>query len=194
MWSFEYLVYSLENMGLADVILPFIIVFTIIFAALQKSRILGKDSKRFNVMIALVMGLAVVIPHVMHVYPPYGDVVEIMNRALPNVSLIAIAFVMVMLLLGIIGGEIDFAGKSLGGIAAAISILAVIIIFVASAGYFEIMPWWLQWVNDPYTVEVVVAVLVFGVIIWFITKDSTEVTAKKKENFFEGLADIWKKK
>jgi len=192
-WNFEYSIRALEQMGIADVILPFIIVFTIIFAALQKSKILGQDSKKFNVIIALVMGLAVVIPHVTGMYPPDGDVVNIMNTALPNVSLIAIAFIMVMLLLGIIGGDIDFAGTSIGGIAMLISIVAVIIIFMASAGLFRSMPWWLQWLRDPYIKELVVIILVFGIIISYITKEDAE----DKKTFMDSLkdmTDIWKKK
>jgi len=196
MWSFEYLVYTLNAWGITDVILPFLIVFTVVFAALQKSHILGKDSRKFNVVISLVMGLAVVIPHVMGSYPINGDIVEIMNRALPNVSLIAIAFIMVMLLLGIIGGEVDFAGKSLGGFAVIVAIIAVIVIFLGSAGFFTIVPRWLQWIYDPYTMEIIVALLVFGVIIWFITKDDTDSNKSKKkdEGFMNALSDIWAKK
>ncbi|MBU1201152.1 MAG: hypothetical protein KJ583_01690 [Nanoarchaeota archaeon] len=190
-WNFEYFIYNLDQMGVVDVILPFVIVFTIVFAALQKSLILGRESKKFNIVIAIVMGLAVVIPHVMGIYPPESDVVEIMNSALPNISLIAVAFIMVMLLLGIIGGELDFAGKSLGGIAAFISIIAVAVIFASSAGWFRITPRWLQWIYDPYTRDIIVAILVFGVIIWFITKDDTKVKNKEK-GFMQELSTIWK--
>jgi len=191
MWNFEYFIYNLNQMGVVDVILPFIIVFTIVFAALQKSLILGKESKKFNIVIALVMGMAVIVPHVMHIYPPQQDVVEIMNSALPNVSLIAIAFIMVMLLLGIIGGELDFAGKSLGGIAAFVSIIAVVVIFAGAAGWFTFTPRWLNWIYDPYTKDMIVAILVFGIIIWFITKDDTKVNNKKK-GFIEEFSNIWK--
>lgn len=192
MGVFESLIFTLERLGIADVLLPFIIVFTIVFAALQKSKILGEDSRRFNVIIALVMGLGVVIPHVTGSYPPNGDIVEIMNNALPNVSLIAVAFIMVMLLLGIIGGKVNFAGKSLGGWAVLISIVAVIVIFLGSAGLFVNTPWWLYWIYDPYTMEMVVALLVFGIIIWFVTKDDSKNREKEGQNkFMEGLSNIW---
>jgi len=72
------------------------LVFTIVFATLQKTKILGEDEnkkprKNFNAVIALVMGLAVVIPHVIGSYPPDGDVVNIINNALPNVSVVLVA-------------------------------------------------------------------------------------------------------
>ncbi len=193
MGIFDNIIWTLDNMGITDVILPFMIVFVVVFAALQKSLVLGKDSKKYNVIVALVLGLSVVIPHVTGMYPPNGDIVEIMNRALPNVSLIAIAFVMIMLLLGIIGGEVDFAGKSLGGWAVLVSIVAVIVIFIGSAGFFSSMPWWLQWINNAYTMEIIVSILVFGIIIWFITKEDKPAGKDKEGKFFEGLSDIWKK-
>jgi len=186
-WSFEYAIYALEDMGIVDVILPFIIVFTIIYAALQKSKILGEDSKKFNVVIALVMGLAVVVPHVTGMYPVDSDVVEIMNTALPNVSLVAIAFIMVMLILGIIGGEVNFAGNSIGGVAVLISIVAVALIFLSAANVFQYMPWWLQWTYDPYVKEVIVVLLVFGVLIWFITKEDKDPS---KETIFEQFSKV----
>lgn len=185
-WSFEQSIYALDHLGIVDVILPFIIVFTIVFAALQKSKILGKDSKKYNVVIALVMGLAVVIPHVTGMYPPNGDVVQIMNAALPNVSLVAIAFVMVMLILGIIGGDMNFAGTSLGGIAIVVAIVAVLLIFLAASNVFRTMPWWLDWVRDPYVRELIVVILVFGIIIAFITKEDKD----NAKGFGEGLKNM----
>ena len=54
----------LDAWGVTDVLIPFILVFTIVFAVLQKTKILGDGKKNYNVMIALVMALAVVIPHI----------------------------------------------------------------------------------------------------------------------------------
>lgn len=186
-FNFEYSVFALERLGIVDVILPFIIIFTIIYATLQKTKILGRDSKKFNVVIALVMGLAVVIPHVMGTYPPNGDVVEIMNNALPNVSLVALAFVMVMLIMGIIGGEVNFAGTTLGGIGVFVSIIAVFLIFLTSANVWQNVPWWLNWTYDPYIKELVIVILVFGVIIWFITKEDK---GNEPGIFKRGLEDL----
>src|SRR3989344_1351569 len=43
-----------------DVLLPFLLVFTIVFAILEKTNILGEDKKNFNVIIALVIGALLV--------------------------------------------------------------------------------------------------------------------------------------
>ncbi|MFH1589516.1 MAG: hypothetical protein ABIB43_03035 [archaeon] len=189
--NFEYMIRSLEQMGVVDVILPFIIIFAVVFAALQKSKILGKDSRKFNIVISLVMGMAVVVPHVLGTYPLNADVVDIMNRALPNVSLIAVAIIMVMLLLGIIGGDINFAGTSLGGIAIFVSIAAVVVIFLAAGNVFTNLPRWLYWVRDTQVKELVLVILVFGIIIWFITKEDKTNQTDNIKNFLQDSTRIF---
>ena len=75
---------NLENLGFYDVALPFILVFTLIFAILQKIKIFGENSKNFNAVIALAMALLVV---------RQVSIVEIMNQFLPQISLVALVFV-----------------------------------------------------------------------------------------------------
>lgn len=101
MVSTENVIYYLESMGLTDVILPFVLVFTIVFAVLQKAKIFGDQSKKYNVIFALVVGLLVVIPHVTGRYPPGADVVDIINQAIPSVSVLVIAIIMFLVLVGI---------------------------------------------------------------------------------------------
>ena len=42
---------------ISEAVLPFILIFTVVFAILQKSSILGKDKKQIDAMVALVFGL-----------------------------------------------------------------------------------------------------------------------------------------
>ena len=73
---------TLESWGLTDVMLPFLLMFTLMFAILQKTKILGDDKKNFNTVVALVMSLLIVIPHVNGTYPLDYDPVNIINRFL----------------------------------------------------------------------------------------------------------------
>src|SRR3989338_5146073 len=168
-YNLQDFVMILESWGLTDVMLPFLLIFVIIFAVLQKARILGEDKKKFNVIIALVMGLLVVITHVLNYYPPNGDPVDIMNQALPQVSLIAVAVIMLLILIGLFGGESKWMGSSLSGWIAIAAFIVVLIIFGGAAG------WWASWdwfygTFGTETVAVVVMVLVFAIIIWWITR------------------------
>jgi len=59
-------VIAAEQIGLTDVILPFILVFTVIFAVLQKTRVLGvypggKPKANLNAMVAVVIAFFVLI-------------------------------------------------------------------------------------------------------------------------------------
>ena len=181
-WDFRSLIMSLDDVGVLDVIMPFILVFTIIYAVLQKTKILGKTEdgqprKNFNVIIALVMALATVIPHVTGKTSYYGigivDVVDIINTALPNVALVAVIIIMILITIGVFGKEFDI-GEGYGGIFVILAILVFGFIFATSAGWFAqgTLPSWLYFVYDSQFQALVVALLVFGVIIYFITKES----------------------
>jgi len=188
---------QLQDMGVLEVILPFILVFTIVFAVLQKTKILGEDEakrprKNFNAVIALVMGLAVVIPHVMNSYPdPNYDIVKIMNGALPNVAIIVVAILMMLLIIGVFGGEVNIAGSSLAGWAVLFSIVATVFVFGSAADWFS-MPGWLYFLNDPQLQSLVVVILVFALIIWFITKED-KPKDNKEPTFMEGLGKVMSK-
>lgn len=164
-YGLDSLILTLESWGIADVLLPFLLIFTIVFAVLQKTKILG-DRKNFNVIIALIVGLSVVIPHVVGGYPPEADVVELINIIIPQISLVAVALLMLLLLVGIF--QPAWVTKSISGVLAGISIIAVIIIFGGALGWWE--SGWIYYFGED-TMSVIVAILVFGIIIWFITRE-----------------------
>lgn len=170
--AFQDLMIYLDNIGVADVLLPFILIFTVVFAILQKIKLFGdKNVRQINVIVALVMGLAVVIPHVMGRYPPGADIVYIMNSALPNVSIVLVAILMLLLMVGIFGHDITLAGNSIGGYFVILAVLMIVFIFGRAAGWFY-GPGWLGFIDDPETQTLVVVCLVFGIIVWFVARDT----------------------
>lgn len=188
MTAFIDIMYQLEYLGLSDVIIPFFLVFTVVFAVLQKARIFGKDqnaNKRYNVIIAMVMSFAVVIPHLLGSYPPNMNAVMIINNALPQVSVFVIGIVMLLLMLGVFG--IRWPGgddrENGGSIVVIASILIIIYIFATSAGLLSggQFPYWLWFLADPQTQTLLVTILVFGVVVWMITREEKE---KKDKNDF----------
>jgi hypothetical protein len=187
---------KLQEMGVLDVILPFILIFTIVFAVLQKTKILGDDGtaekhpkKNFNAVIALVMALAVIIPHVSGMYPsPESDVVNIINQALPNISIVLVAVIMMLLMVGVFGGEVSFAKSSLMGWAVGFAILATVYIFGSAAEWWQ-LPGWLNFLQDSDTQALVVILLVFGAMIAFITSDGSKKD-NTKPTFLEQLGRV----
>ena len=84
-----------------DVVLPFLLTFTIVFAILEKTRILGtaklKDNtevsnKNLNSMVAFVIGLLVVAT---------ANVVGFINEALPNIIIVVVIVFSYLIMLGL---------------------------------------------------------------------------------------------
>ncbi|MBU0629103.1 MAG: hypothetical protein KKC75_07985 [Nanoarchaeota archaeon] len=184
-YNLEEFVRILDSWGLTDVMLPFLLIFVVIFALMTKAKVLGDDKKKYNLVVALVIALLVVIPHVLNAYPAGSDVVDIMNKALPQVSIIAVAVIMLLILIGLFGGEAKWMGSSLSGWIAIVAFIIVLVIFGGAAG------WWgnWRWMSDflgAETVAVIVMILVFAIIVWWITRGEEK---DKKEN---AMSDVGK--
>ena len=196
--DFRGMMYNLESIGLLDVLLPFILIFTLVFAVLQKTKILGVDEKdkprkNFNVILALVMALGVIIPHVTGRYVYGISVVDVINRAIPNISLLVVGIVMVMLVTGVFGNPLNTSKSYLGSGFIMLSILAVALIFAIAAGWISrgYIPRWLYFLYDPQFQALIVTILVFAIIINFITKEDKPKNDDKKG--FKGFMNEFNK-
>ncbi|MBN1175259.1 hypothetical protein JXA48_01310 [Candidatus Woesearchaeota archaeon] len=184
-YGFESLIYTLDNWGLLDVILPFILIFTLVFAIFEKTKILSDDddkNKKYSAVIAMVMAFGVVIPHVTGNYYYGFDAVEIINRALPQVSLLLVAILMTLLTLGLWTGKRADGSKGPGKWFTLASGVIVILIFIGSIGWWNV-PSWVYRLLSSEIIPLVVAILVFGLIIKFITGDGKkpdDIAAREK--------------
>ena len=120
---------TLQNWGLTDVLLPFLLIFTIIFAILQKTKILGEDKKNLNVVVAVVVGLLVVVPHVTGGFPTNADPVLIINDALPQVSIVLVAVIFLLIMIGVFGQDYVFLGVTMPGWITLVSFVVIVLIF-----------------------------------------------------------------
>ncbi|MBT4935247.1 hypothetical protein HOL21_04715 [Candidatus Woesearchaeota archaeon] len=179
-----------QTYGVMDFILPFLLVFTIIFAVTAFVP-LFKDHKNFRVVIALILGLIFVAPHVMGTYPLGYDPVQVMNEAIPSISLVAVAAVMLLLLMGIFGT--DFSKKAAPVIAIA-SIGFIFYIFGASlnfwTGPYDAFSWWTE-----EATELLIIILAFGVVVWLITKEPSKGKGMDSiKNIGKWVGDFFEKK
>ena len=166
---------DLDRWGLTDVLLPFLLIFVIIYAILMKTKILGESKKNLNVVVALVVGLLVVIPHITGRFPANADPVLIMNDALPQISLVLVAIIFLLIMIGVFGQDYVFLGVTMPGWITLISFIIILIIFGGAAG------WWqgdigttLENFFGTEGVAVFIMLLVFGIIIAWVTSDSKE--------------------
>ena len=98
--NFSDMIKQLEQMGFYEVILPFMLVFTIMFALLQKIKLFGQDTKNINIVVAVVIAFFFVrVP----------AIIATVNQFLPKISMIVIVLLMFLLILGVLG-----SGESTG--------------------------------------------------------------------------------
>ena len=169
----EGFIQALDRWGVADIMLPFLLIFVIIYAILQKTKILGDSKKNLNVIVAVVVGLLVVIPHATGKFPRNADPVVIINDSIPQVSIVLVAVIFLLILLGVFGQEQVFLGLSMPGWIAFFSFIVIVIIFGGAAG------WWsgsfgqtLENLFGTEGIAIAIMLLVFGIIIAWITHDS----------------------
>ena len=158
-----------------QVVLIFLLIFVIIYAILQKTRILGDGKKNLNIMVAVIVGLLVIIPHVTGRFPPNADPVVIIGDALPSISIVLVAIIFLLIMIGVFGQEKVFLGMSMPGWVAFFSFAVIVIVFGGSAG------WWSGYFGNTIeqlfgteSIAVIIMLLVFGMVIAWITSDSKE--------------------
>jgi hypothetical protein len=79
-----------------EFILPFVFVFTLIFAILEKSQLLGEGKKQINAMLGLVVGLVLIA------FPFARNIIVTL---LPFLAVTAVILLVFMLLYGFAGGK-----------------------------------------------------------------------------------------
>jgi hypothetical protein len=178
------------NFGI-HILIVFLLVFTVVFAILQKMSLFGSDakkSKRFDSAIALVIAAFVILD-------PTNTAVKLLQNAIPHVAIWLIAILAFFLLIGLFGGTPKWMGNSFFGLIAIGAALVVAFIFLHSAGFITDitnMPGF-GWLNDPQTVSTIVVLLTFVFIIWFVTKgDDEEGDGTSKPGFGDALKTIAK--
>ncbi|MBD3362064.1 hypothetical protein GF358_04735 [Candidatus Woesearchaeota archaeon] len=168
----EVFVY-LENLGLLNVVVPFVIVFIVVHALLTKVKVFS-DNKVNAVLAALFAFISIAA----------ADVVA--NVSLFSYYLVIAVFVIaaILMVIGLIGGKIDLTSdknkKYASWIVLICLILAVIYAFYR-AGIKLNMNISYSWINS--VIPLAISVLIFILIIWFITSpgEKTEKARARSE-------------
>jgi len=172
--------YYLERLGIVDIIIPFILIFTLVFAVLEKTKILGKEKKNFNVIIAMAIALSVIIPHATNSYPQGTDVVNIINQALPGIALVLIALLCLFVLIGSFGATSAWKGP-LTTFVMITAFVLVIVIFGSAANIVDIP----RFFDDPELQALIIFIVIFGLIVFFISGGGTKDDKPALGEFFK---------
>jgi len=92
---------ALSHPLVVEVILPFLLVFTVVFGVLQKSEIFGKGKKQIDAIVALVIGLLVI---------SFAKAVGIIVQMTAFLAVLLVIILVFMLLVGAYNKEGDFDG------------------------------------------------------------------------------------
>jgi len=113
--GFQDLLYSLESYGIFDVVLPFLLVFTLVFASLNKVQLLG-GKKNIDSIVALAISLLAV----RNVY-----FIEFLNRFLPNTAMFLVIILIGLLIFSMLTKRTELVGAA-GFVAVLITLVFLI--------------------------------------------------------------------
>ncbi|MEI6731160.1 MAG: hypothetical protein WCK90_00615 [archaeon] len=140
-----------------EIILPFLLIFTIIFAILQKSKILGDGKKQIDSLVSLSIALIVV---------SYGAYTGVISKLMPVLAVALIVILVFLLMYGLAFINEEFklhkGIKTAIGVIAAIVVLGALSYFTNLWGYLKVL---LSGGVGDWSGSVVVANIVFIVII-----------------------------
>jgi cation transport ATPase len=177
------ILYQLQSLGLYEIILPFLLIFTIVFAILEKTKIFGTDNNKepktkINAVVSLILGLLIVNQF---------EIVNRLNLFLPKVSLFIVIAVMFLILLGIFGAQVSSGISGIFfGIAALISLLVIYWSLSPSIGLdFGSSPLESWFYTNSSTI---IFLFIIGIIIWAVV--SKPKSGSGKDGFFEGLRKV----
>ena len=165
-----------EGIGGFDVILPFLLIFVIVVAILDKTKLFGDNKRNINTIISIILAFFLVAQR---------DVVFLLQEFLPRVSMLIITLIMILIVMGTFGLPI---GENWRGLSAIIGIVGVLWAYGASRG-------WDVPALDYFTDQDVAILLIIGIfllVIWFIVKEPNNTggdgVAKKIWDFLKGFS------
>lgn len=112
-----------------NIVLPFLLIFTIVYAILQKSEVLGKDKKQIDAIVGLVIGLIVV---------SFGNVTGYIINLMPFLAVALVVIVVFMILFGSVHTgplELHKGVKVAFGIISAIAVVIAVLVVTGSWDY-----------------------------------------------------------
>jgi hypothetical protein len=174
------------DLGIYDVILPFLLVFAIVFAILDKTRVLGFEvvdkvqypKKSINAIVALAIAFFVVAS---------AQLVQVITQVSSQVVILLLAIVLFMALIG------TFMEQTANGVklpekgwqpAFMIAVLiGIVLIFLNALNWLDVM---YNFLSDHWSNELVASVILLLTVIGVIAFVTKSPGGKKEEDKKEG--------
>ena len=173
-FDFSYALQQWQQIGIFDVLLPFMLVFAILYAIMQKTKLLGARPGIDAIVAMAIAFMAIINPFVS----------QMMRVILENTVIAVLIIVALMLLLGLVwGGKRMKAWTFVGGI---IGVVVFAWILGRVADYYQMYfpgtvvfssMWWES--NLPWVVPIII-IIIFAIVIISSGKERTGGNALEK--------------
>lgn len=181
--AFRDVIEFFEEIGLYDVVLPFLLVFTIVFAILEKTRVFGSEEidgkqyskKNLNAITSFVMAFFVIAS---------SKLVEIITKVSSYTVILLLLSVLFLLLVGSFmkEGEGGFLTGNWNYFFMILMFIGIVLIFIYALGWWDMMWGFFKFNTGGEVVGSVILLVIIVLFIWYITKSEPHKdTAAKKE-------------
>lgn len=165
-----------SNLGVFDILLPFLLIFAIVFSLLDRTKVLG-DKKNVNLVVAFVVGI---------LFLRNDYFVFLTTRFLSNVGFALLFFIMLLLVAGtFFGPGVSVIGKTGKTVAFVIAFATVVLaVFYDMGSYASLLDWWRSLGSENQSVLILLGAII-GVGALF-TMGGGNDNGKGKKNEGEG--------
>ena len=177
----------LDRLGIYDVVLPFLLVFSIMFAILEKTQVLGTEKigekkysrKNVNAMVSFVIGFMVIAS---------AQLVDLITDVSSQVVMLLLLSVFFLLLVGSFFKQSEegvFLEKGWKVLFMVIMFVGIVLVFLEAIKLKSGQPfleWLLQYVGNNFSsngVASLILLLVVVLLVWFITHDTKGKESKE---------------
>jgi hypothetical protein len=173
----------LKDFGFFDVILPFLLVFTIIFGILEKTRIFGVDKidgqeyakKNINSMVAFVIAFFTIAAK---------EIVTALQVSLPKVALVLIIVISFLLLAGSFMGDKEFSFENNTFWKVFLTIvmfISVVLIFLDGFGWLDPIINWIISEESSLVIPLVALGIMLGTIFYVVGRSPSKPKSVESE-------------
>jgi hypothetical membrane protein len=169
----------LEKVGLFDVVLPFLLVFTIVYAILEKTKVFGMEEiegkkypkKNLNATASFVIAFLVVAS---------SRLVEVITEVSANVVVLLLLAVLFLMLVGSFfkeGGPVALEG-GWNLLFMVIMFIGIVLIFLHALGWLEDTWKYIGVTGSGDVVGGTILIIIVIIFIWAIVKEPSKPAAK----------------
>ena len=151
---------SLFTSALGQAVLAFLLVFTVVFAVLQKSEILGKGKRQIDALVALAIGLIVI---------SVGSAMDFIQQIIPFMAIALVILLVFMILLGILfkQGDFDMHKNVKIGFGILIFLAVAVAVLVITGGWNYLANWFTNGSGVASNVILIVIIIAAIAIAYF---------------------------